>query len=67
MLVLMGFFGLVNGYAMRLSLSVTITQMVQEPTLLNYTNVANEPICAFDDFNYIKRTEQQIEQSFYSV
>lgn len=66
-LTLMGFCAFVVGYAMRLSLSVTITQMVQAPIYLNLTDKSNEPICPFEDYNYMHRNDIQAEQSYNSV
>lgn len=63
----MGFLAFANGYAMRLSLSVTITQMVESPIYLNLTDKINEPICPFEDYNYMHRNDVQAEQSYHSV
>lgn len=56
LLTLMGFFGLVMAYSMRLSLSVAITRMVPPPILnmANLTSLSEQPItiCPYDDVNY---------------
>lgn len=52
---------------MRLSLAVTITQMVEAPIYLNLTDKTNEPICAFDDYTYLHRNDLQAEQTYRSV
>lgn len=52
-LTLMGFLGLVCGYAMNLVLSVAITQMVPPPLIIaNLTTSVDEPICPYIDYNY---------------
>lgn len=66
-LTLMGFFALVNGYTMRLSLSVAITQMVESPIYLNLTDATDEPICSFDDYSYNHRNDLQAAETYYSV
>lgn len=53
----MGFFGLVNSYTIRLSLSVAITQMVAPP--IKYKNDQNdetmiEIICPYTDERFIE-------------
>lgn len=71
-LTLMGFFGLVMAYSMRLSLSVAITQMVTPPILdmANLTAASDQPItvCPVLDENYYKEHYDQmaINESHYN-
>lgn len=52
-LTLMGFIGVVVAYAMRLSLSVAITQMVPPPIMhANLSSSIDQPICPYNDDNY---------------
>lgn len=69
MLTLMTFLGLVMAYAMRLSLSVAITQMVPPPIIsTNLTSTIDEPICPYTDENYIHEhyDYQSIFDSLYN-
>lgn len=67
-LTLMGFIGLVMAYAMRLSLSVAITQMVPPPIILANLSQYNHLICPYNDDNYIEEhyDYQAILDSLYS-
>lgn len=71
-LTLMGFFGLVMAYSMRLSLSVAITQMVVPPitNVTNLTLAGDQPItiCPVLDENYYNEhmDRQAIMDSHYN-
>ena len=71
-LTFMCFFGLVNAYTMRLSLSFAITQMVVHPTTPNVTNSTNDLVCPFNDVTYnirhldIDANQSDIDYEFFS-
>lgn len=65
LLTLMGFFGLVVAYSMRLSLSVAITQMVPPP-LFNSENISTT-VCLSKDINYQREHEPKaVFESLYN-